>query len=129
MKGPATMSDWQDVVMAQLGQRHQKKARGPAPYPGSFRRDLIPLHFHCAREFIGFIDKAARKRDVNRSSYVRRAIAVAIAHDLGMNIRDLLYHSPAIGAFGKHQYYRGHRDTAEGIEQWCPHPGCEGEHL
>jgi hypothetical protein len=123
------MSDWQQNIMDAMGKKMERKANGPAPYRGAFRHELMPLHIHCAREFVGLIEKAARLRDVNRSSYIRRSIAVLLAHDLNMPITDVLYHSPAIGPHGRHQWRRGERDQGEGINQWCPHPGCDGHHL
>ncbi|HEU4913073.1 MAG TPA: hypothetical protein VFV76_14380 [Actinomycetes bacterium] len=124
------MADWQDTVMGKVGERTRKKgSRGPAPYPGAFSHDLTPLHFHCGVQFIRLVDSAARDRGVNRSTWVRRTLAVGIADALVLPVRDVLYHSPAPGPFGGHQFHRGQRDTGEGIEAWCPHPGCDGSHL
>jgi hypothetical protein len=89
----------------------------------------MPLHFHSSVEFIRLLVKAAQLRDVNKSSYSRRAIALLIAHDLGMPIHEVLYETPCIGRWGKIQNSPGERDLGEDIENWCPHPGCDGEHL
>lgn len=106
-----------------------RPSRGGATYESEFNGTLNRLHLHLDIVFIRLLDRAARKRDVNRSSYIRRALAVMIAHDLRLPIREVLYHSPAIGRYGQVQTNRGKRDRAQDIEDWCPHPGCDGKHL
>lgn len=109
--------------------RTTEKGRSGAPYPSEFSGTLNRLHLHLDLVFIRLLDKACRVRDVNRSSYMRRAIALQIAHDLKMPVLDVLRHSPAQGQYGRHQTERGRRDRGQGIEDWCPHPGCDGKHL
>lgn len=127
------MTDWQERVMSGIAENQHptttRSSYGGACFESEFKGSLSPTRVHLDLAFVGLIDRAARTRDVNRSSYMRRAIAMMIAHDLGMDIRDVLWHSPAIGRHGKHQTNRGKRDRGEGIESWCAHPGCEGKHL
>lgn len=89
--------------------------------------------------FIRHLDAAALVKGVNRSTYIRRALAVAMAYDLDMDVRDLLQHTihPDASRFRdpKRPRQRGKsafaptRDDGVGIEKWCPHPGCDGTHI
>lgn len=106
-----------------------RKGQSGATYESEFKSTLNRTHLHLDLAFIRLLDRACQKRDVNRSSYMRRAIAVQIAHDLGMSIQSVLWHSPSVGRYRSHQINKGKRDRAEGIEQWCPHPGCGGKHF
>lgn len=106
-----------------------RKGRSGATFESEFTGTLNRTHLHMDMAFVHLIDLAAKKRDVNRSSYMRRAIALLLAHDLGLPIKDVLWRSPAIGRYGKHQTNKGKRDRAEDIRGWCPHPGCTGKHL
>lgn len=123
--------DWYGSVKAALEQRRVKTGRtGPAVHPGAFRHAMHPLNFATSSEFMVLLDRAAREvRDVNRSSYVRRAVAMLVAHDLGMPVHQVLWETPCVGRWGKIQNSPGERDAGEGIEAWCPHPGCSGGHL
>lgn len=128
------MSDWQDRILTGIADRKRpprttEKGRSGAVYPSEFNGSLNRLHLHLDTVFIALLDRAARKRNVNRSSYMRRALAVLISHDLGIPVEQVLHHSPAQGRYGGVQDRRGQRDHAEGIEQWCPHPGCAGKHF
>lgn len=125
-----TTTDWYRGVKEKLEERRTKTARkGPAVHPKAFRHSLTPLHFATSSEFMVLIDQAARRRNVNRSSYVRRAVAMLIARDLVLPVHRVLWETPCIGEWGKIQNAPGERDAGEGIENWCPHPGCRGEHL
>jgi hypothetical protein len=106
-----------------------RPSRGGATYESEFNGTLNRLHLHLDLVFIRLLDRAAKVKDVNRSSYIRRSIAVMIAHDLGLTIQEVLIHSPAIGRYGQHQTNRGRRDRSQDIEHWCPHPGCDGKHF
>jgi len=128
--GDDRSSDWIANVEAALAARYAKKGRkGPAVHPGAFRRHLSPLSFAVSSEFMRLLDGAAVARDVNRASFARRAIALQVAHVLGMPIHQVLYETPCPGRWGRIQNAPGERDLGEGIENWCPHPGCTGDHL
>jgi len=107
----------------------RRERRDGAGYASAFGRTLFRVHLHTSVEMVGLIDRAARVRGVNRSTLIRRAVALVVADALAMDIRDVLYHSPGHGAYGAHQTDRGSRDDGAGIETWCPHPGCDGSHL
>lgn len=114
--------DWRENVI--------EAVRANAIYKTEFTRDLIPFHMRCSHEFVGLLDSAARVLDYNRSTFARRAIAVQVAKVLGVPVSQVLHHSPAPGPFGTAiQSIRGGRDLGLGIEDFCPHPGCDGKHL
>jgi hypothetical protein len=125
-----TTTDWYaNVQEALASRRHKKTERGPAVHPGAFRHKMNPLAFNTSNEYMVLLDSAARLRDINRASYVRRALSLLVAHDLGMPIHQVLWETPCIGRWGKVQNRPGERDAGEGIENWCPHPDCDGDHL
>ena len=93
---------------------------------------MNPLQFSCTRKFVAYLSAAALSREINRSTYARRVLAVAIAHDLGIDVREVLWHTPVPRPPGPQKIVgekSGERDLGEGIEHWCPHPGCDGSHL
>jgi hypothetical protein len=125
-----TTTDWRTAITQALEKRHEKTARkGPAVHPGAFRRSLHPMNFNTSFEFLGLLHKAAEQRDVNTSTYVRRAVALLIAHDLDMPIHQVVWETPCPGRWGRIQNSPGERDLGEDIHNWCPHPDCDGEHL
>lgn len=131
MTTPAeTTPDWRSRVIDTLAQRRVKTARkGPAIHEGAFHRSLHPVNFNASMEFMHLFHQAAKLRNVNLSSYGRRAISLLIAHDLGLPIHQVLWETPCIGRYGRVQNSPGERDAGEGIEAWCPHPDCDGAHL
>lgn len=120
---------WQEDIVAKVAakpRRHESKTTpfGPA---------LKPLQFAATVPFMVFINAAAKVMGVNRSTYVRRVLSVHASQVLGVPVRTILYETPkplddAVQRLPKDQR-RGLRDLGEGIEQWCPHPGCDGDHL
>lgn len=122
------MSDWQADVM----ERYVEARKRHGFSSGRFRRDLHPLQFSCTKVYASYLTAAARKLGVNRSTFVRRALAVAMASVLEVDVREILYHSPKPRTFGPVREVgkdAGAHDDGEGVEHWCPHPGCDGEHL
>jgi len=121
---------WQDTVTARV---KATKIRDRNSMRTPFGPDMRPLQFSCTVQFVKFVNAAAEQVGVNRSTFVRRALAVAAANVLGVSVRTILFESPAPRAWGAHpmppQQAMGLRDLGEGIEGWCPHPGCTGDHL
>lgn len=120
--------DWRDRVLADYRAKRQRRDRGNTV----FARALNPIQMTGTRVFVSFVDRAARKRNVNRSTYMRRAIALMTAADLGIDVRIILNESPRPGPWGVNAMRTrdgGARDEGLGIEDWCGHPGCDGEHL
>ena len=120
---------WQDKVLADVraaGTAHKRTGT-------VFGRDLKPLQFACTLQFLHYVMAAAEAMAANRSTYVRRVLAVHAAHVLGVPVRTILWESPDPKVWGYHpvapQLRTKERDDGEGIEGWCPHPGCTGEHL
>lgn len=125
-----TTTDWRSSLLAAREKRKENASkRSAANHPGAFRTALAPLHFHSSISFIALVDRAAKRRDVNRSTFVRRAVSLLVAYDLGMPIHQVLYETPCPGRWGRIQNSPGERDLGEDIEMWCPHPGCDGAHL
>jgi hypothetical protein len=120
------VSDWQarllDRVAAQ-GKDHSSQAE--------FRLRARPRYFEL-------IDCAALARGVSRSVYMRRMIALGLANDLNLDVREVL-HLTAHWRNALHDKTDAPRDdrgvllaTSDdgfGITDWCPHPGCNGAHL
>jgi hypothetical protein len=122
------VTDWREVVMARYVDARKRNGFSS----GRFRRDLHPLQFSCTKEYAAFLQAAAQQVNVNRSTFVRRALAVGMASVLKVDVRDILYHSPKPRPFGPIRQVglgAGEHDMGDGIESWCPHPGCDGEHL
>jgi hypothetical protein len=121
---------WQDRVITQVRATHTRQKQSVRT---PFGPDNRPLQFACTRQFMVYVVAAAEAMGVNRSTYVRRVIAVHAAHVLGIDVRTILFESPKARAFGAGPMRRdltmGARDDGDGIEGWCPHPGCEGDHL
>lgn len=116
---------WKGNVMAAVKARPQDAAEGQV--------NLLVIVFPA---FNRHLDAAALTRGVTRSSYVRRALSVAMAHDLGLSVGTFLRHTISPNARWDSERKRGidgrfisRRDDGAGIQQWCPHPGCDGSHL
>lgn len=126
----ATDPNWrQNLAKAIEERRLGQHNKGPAKHPGAFNRIGHILNLTCDWDFVALMDAAAKVTGYNRSTFMRRAIAIQVAHVLKMPVHQVLWHSPAPGPYGGRQFYAGKRDHGEDIENWCPHPGCEGEHL
>jgi hypothetical protein len=119
---------WRAEVVRHYEERHAASGRAKTV----FGRTLRPLQLTATLAYVAFIDRAAQGRNVNRSTYIRRALAVAAGADLGVPVKVILWESPKPGGFRNDKMRTkdgGERDTGEGIEDWCPHPGCDGAHL
>ena len=119
---------WKANVLAKYRRQRARNGRSDTP----FGRSLRPLQFTATLEYVRLVDRAARAYGVNRSTFYRRAAAVVAAGVLGIDVRAILIESPRPAGYGEHRLrvdVAGARDTGEGIEAWCPHPGCDGAHL
>jgi hypothetical protein len=120
---------WQEDIVAKVAAkpRNHESTRTP------FGPALKPLQFAATVAFMRYINGAAHQMGVNRSTYVRRALSVHAAHVLRMDVRLILFETPTPLNEGvqhlPHEKRKGLRDLGEGIEAWCPHPGCDGDHL
>jgi hypothetical protein len=116
---------WKGNVMAAVKARPQDSTEGQV--------NLLVIVFPA---FNRYLDAAALTRRTTRSSYVRRALSVAMAHDLMLPVGTFLRHTISPDARWDSARKRGidgrfisRRDDGTGIQQWCPHPGCDGSHL
>ena len=116
---------WKGNVMAAVKARPQDSTEGQV--------NLLVIVFPA---FNRYLDAAALTRRTTRSSYVRRALSVAMAHDLMLPVGTFLRHTISPDARWDSARKRGidgrfisRRDDGAGIQQWCPHPGCDGSHL
>lgn len=91
---------------------------------------LGPLQVQVALPFLSLMDEAAKRIGVNRATFIRRALAVQIAAILGRDIHSVLRYSPSAKPWGvNHGSNKDTTDDGDGIEWFCPHPGCRGSHL
>lgn len=134
-----TMPDWRDVAIGRVHDSVSTHNHGDGTNPNKRRDGFLTesvftdqlVRFMCwtTPTFTALVKTAARVRGVNQATYIRRVMAVAIAHDLHMPVLDVLYHSPGTGAWGAGQDVPGSRDSGAEIDNWCPHPDCNGSHL
>lgn len=128
--------NWKRDLLARLVEREKAKmaSRGISDPQGKLtagqRSSLTVVSF---REWLDLLNRAAAEHGLSTSSYVRRILSVWIAKDLDMPIRSVLDHCPpvTVSQYIKRTDFRlgGGRDDGKGIEYWCPHPGCTGEHI
>ncbi len=90
------------------------------------------FQFNAMPVFVRALDAAAAVHGYDRSTYIRRVLAVHIAKDTGMALNALLSACPRpkgrrIGGYNI-ENAPGY-DKGEGMSVHCPHPGCTGSHL
>jgi hypothetical protein len=109
--------DWRKVIM-------EKYARKGNP-------NLGPLQVEVRLQFVKILDEAARRQNVTRATFIRRSCAIQMARVLGLDVRTLLLMCPSVRPWRDRSGPRpiDAHDLGEGIEQWCPHPECDGSHL
>lgn len=107
--------DWRDNVM-----KRYKRVGNP---------NLGPLQVKVSLPFLELMDAAAQRMNVNRATFQRRAIAIQIAHVLGRDVHGILRYCPSSKPWGFNGWPGTEMDDGQGIEHWCPHPGCNGQHL
>lgn len=90
---------------------------------------MATVSFRASTQFDRLIRTAAMSRGLTKASYIRRALAVAVAADLKRSVVSVLILGPRPTKPGEHSSMRVDLDDGEGISQWCPHPGCNGAHL
>lgn len=91
--------------------------------------NLGPLQVKVSLPFLGLMDEAAKRKNVNRSTFIRRAVAVQIAAALRRDVYSILRYCPEPKPWQFNGYPGKEMDDGRGIQQWCPHPGCDGSHL
>lgn len=99
-------------------------------YKRKGNKHLGPLQVKVSLDFLKILDEAAKRRNVNRATFIRRACAVQMASVLDRDLLLILRLGPSAKPWGN----TGARnldtsDDGDGIENWCTHPGCDGRHL
>lgn len=65
--------------------------QGSKPYRN--RQGRTSRTVEAEEEFFQLVFRAARKRGINVTAYIRRSVAAMAAHDLGIDITDITRHS------------------------------------
>lgn len=108
--------DWREVLLRR--------------YAGTRNGRLGPLQVMVNPEFLAITDEAAKRLDVNRSTMIRRSVAVQAAATLGIRVHPVLALMPSAKGWQSHgSRVNDGPDLGDRIELWCPHPGCDGGHL
>ena len=118
----------EDAVEAIIAKQKnsQRIKEAPGRIQGMFR-------IVCRDAWRDLIHEAAARHGISASSYARRALSLHLAADLDLNLREILWlcpelNPPKYNQVGNMRKGNSH-DDGEGIEKWCPHPGCDGTHL
>ena len=90
---------------------------------------LGPLQVKVSLPFLKLMDEAAKRMNVNRSTFIRRAVAVQIAKVLDRDVYGILTYCPEAKPWGFDKFPGKKMDDGSGIQNWCTHPGCSGSHL
>lgn len=128
-------TDWKQIAVANVAKNHTprsttNKGKRGSHFVSSFPGRGVRMHIEVHVALLQWIEQACQRLNVNRSTFIRRSIAVQVASVLGIPIAEVIHNlqSPSI-YHGPVQKDRGGRDDGEGIEAFCPHPGCSGQHL
>lgn len=108
------MSDWRQRLVKNMIERDAKRREK--------RGWMQRLHLFISPAMADLVDKAAKRRNMTKGSYIRRALAVVVGHDLGIPWREVNADNPVVLEYGKH----GHsskgaakkRDDGEGFGDW-----------
>lgn len=117
--------DWQTELLRRVAERPRDRSRVS-------RRYGAVLNLGAA--LWAALDAACEQVDLNRSAYVRNALAVQIAHHRNLKAADLMATTPMSTGWERYAW------RASGVDNWpkddgghlhlfCPHPGCDGAHL
>ena len=103
---------WQERVIAMV--RESTEARGgTAP---------TRLAFRASARHALLIARAARSREMPVTHYMRRAVAAMVAHDLGMDVADVVREDGAVISVAEHhprpKGWRIGRDDGTGYGPW-----------
>lgn len=125
------MSDWKEKVLENMRRSRAEQGKAASGRWGLHRN---PVQLAASLEFLAMVDEAARKVDLNRAAFIRRAVSVVAAKIVDQPVSVFLQETPyafspeEVGTLGGGRAPSSH-DTGRGIEVFCPHPRCTGEHL
>lgn len=108
MNDPGARDGWEARVLERMNRRRASESNTNHQYG-------IPMHWM----FRIYLRRAAQERGISMSGYVRRALAVFIARDLGMSYEELcaLNRKPlAFGDVGRRGLAQ--QDDGEGFGDW-----------
>lgn len=127
------MSTLQENINALFTQAKARRKSLPPPPKGSFRARSDRFCLYGRPEFILLARACAEARGISFSTYIRRPLAVQVAKDSDYTLQQVLTWLPQVKRYADRGGARGmnnsDHDNGEGIEGFCPHPGCDGQHL
>lgn len=105
------MTDWKESLAQAMadGDRERERRRGKLKrFDTYLPLDLLRNVEHCARE-----------RGISRAGYIRRALSVQVAKDLGLNWKDVAASSPIPAEWGSRKKADPSlRDDGRGFGDW-----------
>lgn len=84
----------------------------------------VALRFHVDLPWKEMLLRAAQRRNINLTAYIRRAVSLQVARDLGLDFRDVVRHTPPVSPLGTvpfNHYPKGELpawDDGEGYGEW-----------
>lgn len=132
MGGNVGNPNWREDLVASI-EAKRKTSGNPRANPDSPAMSGV-LRIVSRYAWADLVHEAAARHGISMSSYARRALSVHVAADMDLLVRDVLALCPSLTPPKYAQRATGMRrggtvDDGEGIEKWCPHPGCDGAHL
>ena len=104
--------DWQNRVLEQVKERYRHHVRF------QHGRRLVSNTIDLSPEFLAHLHEACRRRDINRASYMRRALACQVAADLDLDWRTLVTDNPRPGPWGSRPNNPRRYDDGKGFGDW-----------
>lgn len=105
------MTDWERTLAQKMvdGDRERERRRGKLKrFDTYLPLDLLQNVEHCARE-----------RGIGRAGYIRRALAVQVAKDLGLDWKEVAASSPVPMEWGSRKKSDSNlRDDGRGFGEW-----------
>ncbi len=103
---------WQGRVMEKVKESQKKTKRHTERHAGTLATYDEPFRL--------LLEEACKKRNISRQGYARRAMAAFIAHDLGMDITEVLKYCARPVPLDTRINYRPVRteDTGAGFGPW-----------
>lgn len=118
------MTDWRDNVLSAV-----RKPEAMVHKAGE--KNKFILQAHVPPSFIYLFDKATHALDYAQAGWIRRAVAVQLANQLGIPVSEILGTTSQVRrrAVNLPRYPDPGYDDLTDIAYFCPHPGCDGAHF
>lgn len=107
-------SDWVGKAMHAIANR-------PSHHDAHPGRRTRGFQVMVDQSYDDYLVEAARRRDISKVGYVRRAVAAMIAHDLGIPFTEVAQHAAQPGPFnrvGGHLRRGASHDNGKGHGMW-----------